>query len=204
LICAAGGDQSEPHIAPDGWNGSYVVWLDARSGVRNDLFAQRVAVDGTPAPGWPSDGHGVVAGMRDCREPRVTAYGGDRAFVVWRDVHADGGDICVTQLLPGSGVPSDAGNWTPSALAIEAWPNPATTGLHVAWRLPTTQSVTLEVFDVRGRRVRTWAPGVLGAGAHRSDWNGRDENGARLPAGVYWIRVRGQVMEGTRKVVLAR
>jgi hypothetical protein len=203
LICAAAGDQSEPRIALDGWNGSYVAWLDARTGLGNDLFAQRVAADGSPVSGWPTDGYGLTVG-RDCHELRLMAYGSDRCLVAWRDDHHDGGDICVTRLLPGSGVPTEVTDWTAAAVGLEAWPNPATSGLHIAWRLPAAQPVTIDVFDVRGHRVRSWSPGVLAAGAHRRDWNGRDASGARVPAGVYWIRVLGNGLEGTRKVVLTR
>jgi len=37
------------------------------------------------------------------------------------------------------------------------------------------------VFDANGRRVRTLAPGV-------STWDLHDEQGAKVAAGVYWLR----------------
>jgi hypothetical protein len=203
LVCSAAGDQSEPRIARDGLDGSYVVWLDARSGVRNEIYALRVGPDGAPAPEWPADGDGLAIG-RDCSEVGLVDAGTDECLVVWRDTHSDGGDICVSRLVPEGSTPTNVPGLRPGGLSIRSWPNPATTAAFFAWELPAAQAVTIDIFDVRGRRVRTWAPGVLAAGAHRRDWNARDENGTLLPAGVYWLRVRGLAIQGTHKVVLTR
>jgi predicted extracellular nuclease len=54
------------------------------------------------------------------------------------------------------------------------------------------------VFEVRGERVRTIH---LEAGDDRVRWDGCDDAGRRLPAGVYWIVVGPGGVEGTRKVV---
>ena len=205
LISTAPGDQLQPQIAPDGADGSYVVWLDTRSGMRTDLFAQKVAPDG--ALGWPADGYGVVAGLGNCSEPSIAAYGGDGCLVVWCDTRNDAGDVYVSRLLPASGVPSDVRDVTSSHLAIDVWPNPSRAGLQFAWQLSEAQRIAIEVFDARGRRVQAWSPGLLGSGRHLRQWDGRDLDGARLAAGVYWIRVRGVGVgnvEGTRKVVLRR
>jgi hypothetical protein len=46
----------------------------------------------------------------------------------------------------------------------------------------------LEVLDFQGRRVRTLIDAPSGARPHQVFWNGRDERGRRVPAGVYWVR----------------
>ena len=101
-------------------------------------------------------------------------------------------------------IPSDVPEWKPGQISIRSWPNPASARVYIAWELPRAQAVTVELFDVRGRRLRAWAPGVLAAGPHEREWNARDANGAPLPAGVYWIRVRGSGIEGAHKVLIAR
>ena len=56
-------------------------------------------------------------------------------------------------------------------------------------------SVSLAVHDVLGRQVRQVWEGPLGAGSHRFTWDGRDEVGRAVAAGVYIYRVEidGQV-----------
>ncbi|MBK9303301.1 MAG: hypothetical protein IPM94_05285 [bacterium] len=59
----------------------------------------------------------------------------------------------------------------------------------------------LAIHDLRGRRVRAW---TLAAGDYLVSWDGRDEQGRRLPSGVYIVRLEhgGSVM--TRKATLKR
>ena len=49
--------------------------------------------------------------------------------------------------------------------------------------------VSLMVYDVLGRRVRQVWQGPLGAGSHRFVWDGRDEAGKAVAAGVYIYQV---------------
>jgi hypothetical protein len=69
-------------------------------------------------------------------------------------------------------------------------PNPARGPVRVSFALPSESPVTLAVFDVRGRHVRTLTRGILAAGAHRLDWDGRGEDGAPAPAGWYCFRLQ--------------
>ena len=49
--------------------------------------------------------------------------------------------------------------------------------------------MSLRVYDVLGRRVRQVWQGPLGAGRHRFVWDGRDEAGKAVAAGVYLYQV---------------
>ena len=57
------------------------------------------------------------------------------------------------------------------------------------------ERVSLIVYDVLGRRVRQVWQGPLRAGTHRFTWDGRDEAGKAVAAGVYLyqVEVDGQV-----------
>ena len=47
--------------------------------------------------------------------------------------------------------------------------------------------VRLQVFDPRGRRVRTLVDGFRRAGPYEVWWDGKREDGTKAPAGVYWV-----------------
>ena len=77
-----------------------------------------------------------------------------------------------------------------------SYPNPFNPAVVIPLDLATdAQAVSLTVYDVLGRRVRSVWQGALGAGRHRFTWDGRDEAGRAAAAGVYIYRVEidGQV-----------
>ena len=83
-------------------------------------------------------------------------------------------------------------------------PNPfsGTTELQIG--LPKASDAHLEVYDVAGRRVLARDLGRLAAGWRRVDFDGRDDRGQSLSAGVYFYRVTIAGETLTRKMVIAR
>jgi len=66
-------------------------------------------------------------------------------------------------------------------------PNPFRSS--VAFRLDMSQAGTARVslHDASGRLVRTLANGTLSAGTHPMSWDGNDDAGRALPAGLYFV-----------------
>ncbi len=73
-----------------------------------------------------------------------------------------------------------------SITALYAAPNPTRGESTIAFELARPASLSIEIFDASGRRVRTFAFGSLSAGRHQAAWDGHDDRGAALPAGVYY------------------
>ncbi len=77
-----------------------------------------------------------------------------------------------------------------------AYPNPFNPTMVIPFNLATDQrQVRLALYDMLGRRVQQVWDGPLGAGSHRFTWDGRDEAGKAVAAGVYIYKVEidGQV-----------
>jgi hypothetical protein len=102
-VCVTTGTQSFPAIVSDGAGGAIVVWKDTRSGVSFDVYAQRVAPSGAPAPGWPVDGRALCAAAGTQDAPQLVGDGAGGAIVAWRDSRAGTTDIYAHHVL-GSGV----------------------------------------------------------------------------------------------------
>jgi flagellar hook assembly protein FlgD len=60
------------------------------------------------------------------------------------------------------------------------------------------------VYDVAGRIVRTLADGTLASGRHEQTWDGRDEAGKTVAAGVYFVRLDADDVHERRSMVLLR
>jgi hypothetical protein len=79
--------------------------------------------------------------------------------------------------------------------------NPATT---IRYYLPSACRVTLEIFDVSGRRVRSLVERDEQAGMHSVTWDGCSGQGDRAVSGVYFYRLRAGKEVISRKMVLLK
>jgi hypothetical protein len=83
-------------------------------------------------------------------------------------------------------------------------PNPFNPRTSLRFSLPRAATVRLEVFDVRGRLVRTLLTGRQPSGVHTVVWDGRDEHGGDAASGVYVARLESSLGLVTRKMMLVR
>jgi len=72
------------------------------------------------------------------------------------------------------------------------YPNPFNPATTIRYDLPFASNVTLEIFDVAGRKVVTLVDGVQAAGFRMARWNGRNAFGGELASGVYFCRLKAQ------------
>lgn len=85
------------------------------------------------------------------------------------------------------------------------FPNPFSDRTTVPYRLAGSGSrpVRLEIYDLRGARVRSLVEARVEPGRHRVTWDGRDEEGGRVAAGVYFAKlVVGETVRTQRLTVL--
>lgn len=68
-------------------------------------------------------------------------------------------------------------------------PNPLNPPATVWFDAGPSAKVSVVVYDVDGRRVRSMGLGEPGPGRQRAEWDGRDATGARMPSGVYSLRL---------------
>lgn len=83
-----------------------------------------------------------------------------------------------------------------------AYPNPTREGCAFAFDLAQEDHVSVEVFDVHGRMVRTLLDGVRPAGRHLVQWDGRGSDGIESTQGLYFMRVLAGAERGQSRVVL--
>ena len=93
----------------------------------------------------------------------------------------------------------------PEGFALRgAFPNPFRSGTEVRFVLNQAGQVTASLFDLRGREVRRWNPGLLEPGRHSLHWDGRDGGGRLLPSGLYFLTVTAGHHRGQVKLLLIR
>jgi hypothetical protein len=108
--------------------------------------------------------------------------------------------------VTGASDPVDVGPGGPLAFRLHAGhPNPFVRSTTIRFDVPWRAAVSLRVYDVRGRLVRTLAAGVaLEAGRHQRVWNGTTEDGKRARAGVYFYELTAAGFRRVSRVVKLR
>jgi hypothetical protein len=88
------------------------------------------------------------------------------------------------------------------------YPNPfnPTTSIQFRVSCMADRSVIIDIYNVRGQRVRTLLDGseLLGAGEHSTIWDGRDDNGFQVGSGVYFYQMRVGKFNDVRRMVLIK
>lgn len=75
-------------------------------------------------------------------------------------------------------------------LLLPPYPSPAIGSVTIPYDLAAASTVTMRLYDLRGRLVRTLIDGEpRGEGGDEVVWDGRDSEGRDVPAGVYVVRL---------------
>jgi FlgD Ig-like domain len=99
--------------------------------------------------------------------------------------------------------PLDVGDAPPAVLALAPpMPNPSSRGTTIGYSLPERAPVTLAIYDVSGRVVRTLVRGEVPAGQHVARWDGADDGGQRVKSSIYFVRFTALGKEFTRRVAM--
>jgi flagellar hook assembly protein FlgD len=83
-------------------------------------------------------------------------------------------------------------------------PNPAYRTVQIGFDLARAETVDLAVLDVTGRVVGRVPSQAWEAGRWHAGWDGRGEDGRRVPAGVYWVEMSAGRQVGRSKFTLLR
>ena len=84
------------------------------------------------------------------------------------------------------------------------FPNPFNAKTVIAFQLPVETHVSLRIYDLLGREVRTLVNGFLQAGFRKVRWDGKDEMGRDVASGVFFYRLKAGGSIETKAMVLLK
>jgi len=91
-----------------------------------------------------------------------------------------------------------------STILHQNFPNPFNPSTTIRFEVPARNHVTLEVFDILGRKTTTLLDRTCPPGPHELVWNGRTSSGGRAASGVYFYRLRSGRETFARKMLLLK
>ncbi|MBN2587377.1 MAG: PQQ-binding-like beta-propeller repeat protein [Candidatus Fermentibacteraceae bacterium] len=123
-------------------------------------------------------------------------------------------ELIVTSFDGGSAVAADTINFTvtqegislqPSTrLALQAAPNPFHSSASVSFQLSESGRTSVAIYDLSGRIVRTLQDSELSEGRHSVQWDGTDDHGRTVSAGIYICRIQSGGIAETTGLCLLR
>ena len=92
----------------------------------------------------------------------------------------------------------------PPIQRVMNYPNPFNSSTNIRYSLDAQRKVSIVIYDLLGRHVTTLADAYQLPGDYIISWDGRDESGAAVPAGIYFYRFQEGYFQAVGKMVLLK
>jgi hypothetical protein len=190
--------RAEHQVAPagSGWSGAPVIGPTYDTGVP-------VAGIGSAAPASVHASNLIGSAAYHWR----IRFAGDSPYFPRTPWHSISGNGAGTDLRTAPGATDVASDAAASSvpgtlLAPRVGPNPCRDEATIAFALPAAGSARVTVHDVTGRRVAMLLDASLAAGAQSVRWDARDDDGQRVAAGLYLVRLEHGASATAAKLVV--
>ena len=78
------------------------------------------------------------------------------------------------------------------------YPNPFNPSTNMKFTLPQTASVSVKIFDLLGREVKTLVNGVKSEGYYIISWDATNTFNAKVASGIYFCRLDAKSIDGSK------
>ena len=100
---------------------------------------------------------------------------------------------------------NDINELLPSVFALhQNYPNPFNPSTNINYDLPEESHVTITVFDIIGKHVKTLVKGNQLAGFKTIRWDGKNQNNENVAAGMYVYQIKSGLNVLSKKMILLR
>ncbi len=84
------------------------------------------------------------------------------------------------------------------------YPNPFNPTTTINYSLKENTKVSLNIYNIKGQKVKQLVSEQLSAGQHSVVWNGKDDNGKSVSSGIYFYKLKVSDFQKVRKMILLR
>ncbi len=109
------------------------------------------------------------------------------------------------EIIESSGISTTLISMIPSQYSLrQNYPNPFNPSTTIRYEIPTESFVTITVYDILGRQVKTLIRKEHIPGYHEVHWNGKDQSGKQVASGMYFYHLYSKDYSKIQKMVLLR
>jgi len=84
------------------------------------------------------------------------------------------------------------------------YPNPFNPETRIAFTTKENGPVSIDIYNIKGQKVRSLLNENKEAGSHTVVWNGKDDNGKNVASGVFFYRMKSGKYSSTKKMILMK
>ena len=84
------------------------------------------------------------------------------------------------------------------------FPNPFNPSTNVLFNTWDNKDISIKIYDLRGRMVRNLFSGIVGVGMHKMEWDGKDDFGRFVSAGIYIYRLKTDSYYTSKKMIMLK
>ncbi len=107
-------------------------------------------------------------------------------------------DVKVTQ----TGTANDDNITTPDQdILVNCYPNPFNPETTIAYQVKSDKPVKMEVYNIKGQKVKTLINGLSAKGKHSLIWDGTDNNSKPVTSGIYFCKMQSGAYRSTLKMI---
>lgn len=100
------------------------------------------------------------------------------------------------------GIEEFASSYSPTIYpSMKLFPNPSLRFLSIKYFLPANSKISLTIFDILGRAVKSFCNLKTESGWSKITWNWKDDLGKKLPAGIYMCQLKTEPYIISEKVI---
>lgn len=88
--------------------------------------------------------------------------------------------------------------------SLIVYPNPFNPSTTLAFTTPRSMDVSVDLYNIKGQKVRSLYKGTLAGGNHQLVWDGRDNDGKGVGSGIYFARINAGSYTKNVKMVLMK
>ncbi|RLC58267.1 MAG: hypothetical protein DRH89_01540 [Candidatus Cloacimonadota bacterium] len=90
-------------------------------------------------------------------------------------------------------------------MKLSNYPNPFNPATTISFSVTQTSSfVNLDIYNIKGQKVKQLISDQLSAGQRTVIWNGTDDNGKSVSSGIYFYKLKTANFEKTKKMIFLK
>lgn len=192
------------------WERNLVVWsMNGENDDDEDIFMAMQNPDGSMS----GSATGLLVNNNDKNQqyPRLAKNSNSLASVVWVDGLSSGKEpiygLYLQRVNTGAFTSENdiTNNNTPSFIQSAGnYPNPFNPETNIVFNIKQAAHVNIEIFNVKGQKVRTLANDYFEGGLNSVTWNGQNDNGKNVGSGLYFYKIQSNKDSVTQKMLLLK
>jgi flagellar hook assembly protein FlgD len=84
------------------------------------------------------------------------------------------------------------------------YPNPFNPSTTIKCEIKKPENGTIEIFNIKGQKIKTLHNGYLKPGEHSFVWNGTDDSGRSVSSGIYFYKMTTRDFVDIKKMMLLK